>query len=183
MGEQLGVDNLLAFDMGGTTAKASLIEDGAVSRGREYEVGGSMSAGSRLIRGAGELLRIPTIDIAEVGAGGGSIAWLDPARRPPGRSAQRGRRAGPGLLRARRDEPTVTDANVVLGYMPAVKVADGQISISAELAEEAVRRVAEPLGLTLLEAAGGIHRIANARMTRALRLSRPKRAATRATSR
>ena len=79
MGEQLGVDNLLAFDMGGTTAKASLIEDGAISRGREYEVGGSMSAGSRLIRGAGELLRIPTIDIAEVGAGGGSIAWLDPA--------------------------------------------------------------------------------------------------------
>ena len=65
--------------MGGTTAKASLIEDGAIARGREYEVGGSMSAGSRLIRGAGELLRIPTIDIAEVGAGGGSIAWLDPA--------------------------------------------------------------------------------------------------------
>ena len=57
--------------MGGTTAKASLIEHGAISRGREYEVGGSISAGSRLIRGAGELLRIPTIDIAEVGAGGG----------------------------------------------------------------------------------------------------------------
>src|SRR6185503_5659006 len=66
-------------------------------------------------------------------------------------------------------EPTVTDANVVLGYMPAGTVADGQISISAELAERAVRRVAEPLGLTLLEAASGIHRIANARMTRALR--------------
>ena len=70
---------LIAFDMGGTTAKASLIENGAIARGREYEVGGSISAGSRLIRGAGELLRIPTIDIAEVGAGGGSIAWLDPA--------------------------------------------------------------------------------------------------------
>jgi N-methylhydantoinase A len=63
----------------------------------------------------------------------------------------------------------VTDANVVLGYMPAVTVADGQISISAELAEQSVRRVAEPLGLTPLEAASGIHRIANARMTRALR--------------
>ena len=63
----------------------------------------------------------------------------------------------------------MTDANVVLGYMPAGTVADGQISISAELAEQAVRRVAEPLGLTLLEAASGIHRIANARMTRALR--------------
>ena len=63
----------------------------------------------------------------------------------------------------------MTDANVVLGYMPAVTVADGQISISAALAAEAVGRVAEPLGLTLLEAASGIHRIATARMTRALR--------------
>ena len=103
LGRRLGLDNLLAFDMGGTTAKASLIEDGAISRGREYEVGGSMSAGSRLIRGAGELLRIPTIDIAEVGAGGGSIAWIDPARRPPGGAAQRRRGARPGLLRTRRE--------------------------------------------------------------------------------
>ena len=77
--QRLGYPNAISFDMGGTTAKASLIEDGAVSRGREYEVGGSLSAGSRLMRGAGELLRIPTIDIAEVGAGGGSIAWLDAA--------------------------------------------------------------------------------------------------------
>ena len=77
--QRLGFANAISFDMGGTTAKASLIEDGAVSRGREYEVGGSLSAGSRLMRGAGELLRIPTIDIAEVGAGGGSIAWLDAA--------------------------------------------------------------------------------------------------------
>ena len=123
---------LIAFDMGGTTAKASLIEDGAVSRGREYEVGGSLSAGSRLMRGAGELLRIPTIDIAEVGAGGGSIAWLDAGGRAPGRAAQRRRRrpARPATGAA-AIEPTVTDANVVLGYMPAGTVADGQISISA----------------------------------------------------
>jgi N-methylhydantoinase A/oxoprolinase/acetone carboxylase beta subunit len=169
MGEQLGVDNLLAFDMGGTTAKASLIEDGAISRGREYEVGGSMSAGSRLIRGAGELLRIPTIDIAEVGAGGGSIAWLDPAGGLQVGPRSAGADPGPACYARGGVEPTVTDANVVLGYMPAVTVADGQISISAERAEQAVRRVAEPLGLTLLEAASGIHRIANARMTRALR--------------
>ena len=169
MGEQLGIDNLLAFDMGGTTAKASLIEDGAISRGREYEVGGSMSAGSRLIRGAGELLRIPTIDIAEVGAGGGSIAWLDPAGGLQVGPRSAGADPGPACYGRGGVEPTVTDANVVLGYMPAGTVADGQISISAELAEQAVRRVAEPLGLTLLEAASGIHRIANARMTRALR--------------
>jgi N-methylhydantoinase A len=169
MGEQLGIDNLLAFDMGGTTAKASLIEDGAISRGREYEVGGSMSAGSRLIRGAGELLRIPTIDIAEVGAGGGSIAWLDPAGGLQVGPRSAGADPGPACYGRGGAEPTVTDANVLLGYMPAGDVADGQVTISADLAEQAVRRVAEPLGLTLIEAASGIHRIANARMTRALR--------------
>ena len=98
----LGHENVITFDMGGTTAKASLIEGGRVSRSHEYEVGASLSAGSRLLRGSGELIRIPTIDIAEVGAGGGSIAWLDP---PSGlqvgpRSA--GRRAGARLLRPRR---------------------------------------------------------------------------------
>jgi N-methylhydantoinase A len=169
MGERLGIDNLLAFDMGGTTAKASLIEDGAISRGREYEVGGAMSAGSRLIRGAGELLRIPTIDIAEVGAGGGSIAWIDPAGGLQVGPRSAGADPGPACYGRGGIEATVTDANVVLGFMPAVTVADGQVTISAELAEEAVQRVAEPLGLTLLEAASGIHRIANARMTRALR--------------
>ncbi|MEJ7569790.1 MAG: hydantoinase/oxoprolinase family protein [Gaiellaceae bacterium] len=169
MGQRLGIANLLAFDMGGTTAKASLIEDGAISRGREYEVGGSMSAGSRLIRGAGELLRIPTIDIAEVGAGGGSIAWIDPAGGLQVGPRSAGADPGPACYGRSGVEPTVTDANVLLGYMPAVTVADGQIAISTELAEQAVRRVAEPLGLTLLEAASGIHRIANARMTRALR--------------
>ena len=99
---RLGYENAIAFDMGGTTAKASLIEGGAVARGREYEAGGSLSAGSRLLRGSGELLRIPTIDIAEVGAGGGSIAWLDPAGalQVGPRSAGADRRAG--LLRPRR---------------------------------------------------------------------------------
>src|SRR5262245_47939740 len=77
LARSLGIDNAIAFDMGGTTAKASLIENGRVSRSREYEVGASLSAGSRLLRGSGELIRIPTIDIAEVGAGGGSVAWLD----------------------------------------------------------------------------------------------------------
>ena len=108
-----------------------------------------MSAGSRLIRGAGELLRIPTIDIAEVGAGGGSIAWLDPAGGLQVGPRSAGADPGPACYGRGGVEPTVTDANVVLGYMPAGAVADGQIAISAELAERAVRRVAEPLGLTL----------------------------------
>ena len=167
--QQLGLPNVIAFDMGGTTAKASLIEDGAISRGREYEVGGSMSAGSRLIRGAGELLRIPTIDIAEVGAGGGSVAWIDPAGGLQVGPRSAGADPGPACYARGGLEATVTDANVLLGYIPPGAVADGQITISVELAEEAIRRVAEPLGLDVLAAASGIHRIANARMTRALR--------------
>ncbi len=169
MAERLGLQNLIAFDMGGTTAKASLIENGAIARGREYEVGGSISAGSRLIRGAGELLRIPTIDIAEVGAGGGSIAWLDPAGGLQVGPRSAGADPGPACYGRGGVEPTVTDANVVLGTIPRGPVADGQITISGELAEQAIARVAEPLGLSLAEAADGIHRIANARMTRALR--------------
>ncbi len=169
MSRLLAEPNVIAFDMGGTTAKASLIENGAIARGREYEAGGSISAGSRLIRGSGELLRIPTIDIAEVGAGGGSIAWLDPAGGLQVGPRSAGADPGPACYGLGGVEPTVTDANVVLGTMPAGPVANGQITVSRELAETAVLRVATPLGLSLLEAADGIRRIANARMTRALR--------------
>ena len=88
--------------MGGTTAKASLIQDGRVSLSQEYEVGAALSAGSRLLRGSGELIRIPTIDIAEVGAGGGSIAWLDAAGGLHVGPRSAGASPGPGLLRARR---------------------------------------------------------------------------------
>ena len=169
MAQRLGYANVISFDMGGTTAKASLIEHGAVSRGREYEVGGTLSAGNRLMRGAGELLRIPTIDIAEVGAGGGSLAWLDPAGGLQVGPRSAGALPGPACYGRGGVEPSVTDANVFLGFMPEGPVADGQIEIARALAEAALDRVAAPLGLSTLETAEGIHAIANARMTRALR--------------
>ena len=121
------------------------------------------------MRGAGELLRIPTIDIAEVGAGGGSIAWLDAAGGLQVGPRSAGASPGPACYGRGGGDATVTDANVVLGLMPAGPIADGQITISPELAEDAVGRVAGPLGLTLLQAAAGVHELANARMTRALR--------------
>ncbi len=98
----LGLENVITFDMGGTTAKASLIEGGAVSRSVEYEVGAALSAGSRLLRGSGELIRIPTLDIAEVGAGGGSIAWVDAAGALHVGPEERRSGARPRLLRPRR---------------------------------------------------------------------------------
>jgi len=166
---RLGLPNAISFDMGGTTAKASLIENGAVARGREYEAGGSLSAGSRLMRGAGELLRIPTIDIAEVGAGGGSVAWLDAAGGLQVGPRSAGAAPGPACYGRGGADPTVTDANVFLGLIPEGPVADGEITISRALAEEALERVAARLGLSTGELAAGVHEIANARMTRALR--------------
>ena len=168
--QRLGTDNLITLDMGGTTAKASMIEDGTVSYSPEYEVGASISAGNRLVGGGGELIRAPSIDIAEVGSGGGSIAYLDGAGglRVGPRSA--GAVPGPACYQRGGIEPTVTDANVVLGYIRPGELADGEISIDIEAAQRAINdHIAAPLGMDLLQAAEGIHRIANARTMRALR--------------
>ena len=168
--QRLGTDNLITLDMGGTTAKASMIEDGAVAYSPEYEVGASISAGNRLVGGGGELIRAPSIDIAEVGSGGGSIAYLDGAGglRVGPRSA--GAVPGPACYQRGGTEPTVTDANVVLGYIRPGELADGEVSINIEAARRAIYdHIAAPLGMDLLQAAEGVHRIANARTMRALR--------------
>ena len=168
--QRLGTDNLITLDMGGTTAKASMIEDSTVAYSPEYEVGASISAGNRLVGGGGELIRAPSIDIAEVGSGGGSIAYLDGAGglRVGPRSA--GAVPGPACYQRGGTEPTVTDANVVLGYIRPGELADGEVSIDIEAAQKAIHdHIATPLGMDLLQAAEGIHRIANARTMRALR--------------
>ncbi len=164
---QLG--NAIAFDMGGTTAKASLIEDGRVSWSREYEVGAALSAGSRLLRGEGEVLRVPSLDIAEVGAGGGSLAWFDPAGGLHVGPQSAGADPGPACYGLGGTNATVTDANVVLGYIPPGQLADGDLSVSEDAAIDAVAAIAERLGCSVIAAARGIHELANASMMRALR--------------
>ena len=164
------VTGVISFDMGGTTAKASLIEEGRISYSAEYEVGAAVSAGNRLTGGGGELILAPSIDIAEVGAGGGSIAYLDPAGglRVGPRSA--GAKPGPVCYQIGGTDVTVTDANVALGYIQAGVLGDGSVSISLSAANQAIeQQIAGPLNLSLIEAALGIHAIANARMMRALR--------------
>ena len=166
----IGLTNLLSFDMGGTTAKACLIEDGRVPYSSEYEVGAGLSAGNRLVGGGGEMILAPTIDIAEVGAGGGSLAWLDGAGglRVGPRSA--GAVPGPACYERGGNEPTVTDANVILGYIRGGPLAAGDVAVSTDAAARVLReRIADPLGMSLEEAALGVHRIANAHMLRALR--------------
>lgn len=169
LAERSGLSDVIAFDMGGTTAKASLIEGGQVTRSRDYEVGAALSSGSRLIRGSGELIKIPTLDIAEVGAGGGSIAWLDAAGGLNVGPRSAGAQPGPACYTRGGDQPTVTDANVLLGFMRTGPIGDGTIHVDADAAEQACAPVANSLGIDVAAFAAGVHRLANARMMRALR--------------
>ena len=185
MARRLGYENAIAFDMGGTTAKASLIEGGAVSRGREYEAGGSLSTGSRLMRGAGELLRIPTIDIAEVGAGGGSIAWLDPAGGLQVGPRSAGAAPGPACY-GRGGERPDRHRRERLARLHARRRRSptGRSDLARSSPSRRSSAIAEPLGLTLARGRAGHPRDRErADDPRAAARSRPRRAATRASSR
>ena len=170
LARRLGLGKLITFDMGGTTAKASIVEDGEVSRATEYQVGGGIMHGSRLLTGAGYLLRVPAIDLAEVGAGGGSLVWIDPggALQVGPRSA--GALPGPLCYDLGGTEPTITDANVILGYLSPTRLAGGSVKLNAARAHEIFEeKVARRVGMPLVEAAHGAHLIAASNMMRAIR--------------
>ncbi|TMH00600.1 MAG: hydantoinase/oxoprolinase family protein [Betaproteobacteria bacterium] len=170
LARRVGNLSLLSFDMGGTTAKAALIEDGRFLRVNAIEVGGGINIAGRLLSGGGYPVRSPAIDIAEVGAGGGSMARLDPggALRVGPESA--GAVPGPVCYDRRGVIPTVTDANVILGFINPIALAGGGLPVRRELAVAALQtHIARPLGLGICEAAWGVHRLANATMARALR--------------
>jgi N-methylhydantoinase A len=166
---RLEVANAITLDMGGTTAKASVIEGGELLRATEYEVGAGLNVGNRLNRGAGYILRVPAIDVAEVGAGGGSLVWVDRAGALHVGPRSAGAVPGPACYGV-GDEPTLTDANLLLGYLNPEALLGGALPIDRRRAEAAVReRVAGPLGLSLLEAAHGVHRLGVASMVRVVR--------------
>ena len=170
LGEQIGRANLISFDMGGTTAKASLIENGRIETTSEYEVGGQGNVG-RWLHGTGHPIRVPVIDLAEVSAGGGSIAWIDPGGALRVGPASAGAEPGPACYGRGGDRPTVTDANVVLGRLSRTHLLGGRLPIDAAKAEAAVRtHVADPLGLGVMEAAAGIVSVVNHGMAEALRI-------------
>ena len=179
---QLRLDQVITLDMGGTTAKAAMIEEGRIAHSPEYEVGASLSAGNRLIGGGGELIRAPSIDIAEVGAGGGSIAFLDQA----GGLRVGPRSAGPcrtGLLPAGRARADAHRRQCGAGlYPPWGPGRRRSINRRGGRATGGARPHCAPLGLDLLEAAEGIHRIANARTMRPCGPYLPSGDGTRATS-
>jgi N-methylhydantoinase A len=170
LGQVADTPNLIAFDMGGTTAKASLVEDGRVSLTTEYEFREGISTSSRFIKAGGYMLKVPAIDIAEVGAGAGSIAHIDDGGLLRVGPESAGAHPGPACYALGGARPTVTDANVALGFLNPAYLAGGELRIDAERARAAIRaHVAEPLGLSLEDAAHGIREVANANMARAIR--------------
>ena len=169
-GSKIGLKNIITFDMGGTTAKTSLIEDGKYTRSLEFQVGGGILTGSRLMTGAGYLLKVPAIDLAEVGAGGGSIIWIDAGGSLRIGPHSAGAEPGPVCYDMGGTKPTVTDASVVLGYLNPAHLVGGELAIDAEKSRAVLQeKIADPLGLDVAHAAFGAHRIAISNMIRAIR--------------
>ena len=169
-GSKIGLKNIITFDMGGTTAKTSLIEDGKYTRSLEFQVGGGILTGSRLMTGAGYLLKVPAIDLAEVGAGGGSIVWIDAGGSLRIGPHSAGAEPGPVCYDMGGTKPTVTDASVVLGYLNPAHLVGGELAIDAKKSRAVLQeKIADPLGLDVAHAAFGAHRIAISNMIRAIR--------------
>ena len=158
---QTGRQNLLSFDMGGTTAKASLIRDGRYDTTPEYEVGGGSSM-TRWTSGTGHPVRLPVIDLAEVSAGGGSIAWVDRAGALRVGPTSAGADPGPACYARGGTEPTVTDCNLLLGYLNKQSLLEGDLPIDHAAATAAVHaRLARPLGVDTRAAAAAVIDIVN----------------------
>jgi N-methylhydantoinase A len=161
IGKRLGYQNVIAFDMGGTTAKASLIKDGVASVAEGYHVGGYAS---------GQPVMLPVIDVVEVGAGGGSIAWIDEVGGMKVGPQSAGGDPGPVCYDQGGLEPTVTDANVLLGRIGRQNFLGGEMPLNVEKARASIEeKVSSKLNLSLEEAALGIIRIAVANMSFAVR--------------
>jgi N-methylhydantoinase A len=167
---QTGRLDLLSFDMGGTTAKASLIRGGQYETTPDYEVGGRSSM-RRWMSGIGHPIRVPVIDLAEVSAGGGSIAWVDQAGALRVGPKSAGANPGPACYARGGTEPTVTDCNLLLGYLDKDSLLDGELSIDHAAAVTAVRtRLADPLGVDLRTTAAAVIDVVNNAMAEVLKI-------------
>jgi N-methylhydantoinase A len=170
LGSAIGSRDLIVFDMGGTTAKAAIVEAGEPQIVTEYEFRDGISTPSRFVKGGGYMLKVPSIDIAEVGSGGGSIAQIDAGGLLLVGPESAGGDPGPACYGRGTDRPTVTDANMVLGFLNPHSLAGGSLAVDANLAHRAVEdHIARPLGLTVEDAAHGIRQVANVNMARAIR--------------
>jgi N-methylhydantoinase A len=168
LGRRLGRTQLLSFDMGGTTAKAGAIVDGVASIAVEFEAAGSTHSG-RAIKGSGYPVRFPFVDLAEVSAGGGTIAWLDEAGSLRVGPLSAGADPGPACY-GRSLLATVTDADVVLGRLNPKALLAGAFPIDAVRSRDAVEPLARTLGLSVEATALGIVALVDDAMARVLRI-------------
>ena len=170
LARQRQLPNTITFDMGGTTAKASIVENGEVTRAAEYSVGAGIVIGSRLLTGAGYTLKVPAIDLAEVGAGGGSHVWIDPGGSLQVGPQSAGASPGPVCYDQGGTTPTVTDASVLLGYLNPQQLVGGALRLNAEKARVVFEEeIARPLRMSIEQAAYGAHQIAASNMIRAIK--------------
>jgi N-methylhydantoinase A len=166
-GKLLGHANLLSFDMGGTTAKASVIVDGEPMVTPEFEVDRKY----QFKKGSGLPVKVPVIEMIEIGTGGGSIARVDALRRLRVGPDSAGSKPGPVCYRLGGTEPTVTDADLALGYLDPEFFLGGKMSLDKDGALAAIgEKVGGPLDLDLIQAAWGIHQLANESMASAARI-------------
>jgi N-methylhydantoinase A len=147
-----------------------MVEHGKVMRAQEYAVGAGIMVGSRLLTGAGYALKVPAIDLAEVGAGGGSLVWIDAGGALQVGPESAGAAPGPVCYDAGGTVPTLTDANVILGLLNPAHLIGGALKLNAGKARAVFKAaIAEPLGLSLEAAAFGAHQIAASNMIRAIK--------------
>jgi len=158
---QFGIERAIYFDMGGTTAKTCVVQDGHAQLSSQYFVGSYAE---------GLPIRVPVLDITEIGTGGGSLAWLDEANGLHVGPRSAGADPGPACYGAGGTQPTVTDAHVVLGHLSPSRFLDGRMRLDPDAAHRAIEtNLAQPLGLTVIAAAQGIFAIASAAMANAVR--------------
>src|SRR5258707_2910919 len=167
MARQGGMDRVLSFDMGGTTAKACVIDRGEPLLAREFDV----ARADGFKKGSGLPIRVPVVELIEIGAGGGSIARVDRMGLLKVGPDSAGADPGPACYGLGGREPTVTDADLLLGYLDADFFLGRRMRLDVEAARRAIEtRVAQPLGLTVTEAAWGLHRVVNENMAAAARV-------------
>lgn len=171
-GASLGRADLLSFDMGGTTAKSCLIEDGEPHRANECEV----ARVGRFRKGSGLPIRTPVLELIEIGAGGGSIASVTELGLLKVGPESAGAEPGPACYAKGGGSPTVTDADLALGYINAEYFLGGSMKLDRDAALTTIEaQVARPLGLDVIEAAWGIHRVVNETMASAARMAAVER--------
>ncbi len=167
LGREAGLKDVVMFDMGGTTAKSCLIRDGVMPISTEYEV----DRVHRFKKGSGTPVGVPTVDIIEIGAGGGSIASIDELGLLQVGPLSAGADPGPICYSRSGTKPTVTDADLLLGYLDPAYFLGGKMDLDLSETEAGIaREIGEPLGFSVMQAAWGIHEVVNENMAAAIRM-------------